>query len=377
MPQPPLSDELAAEAADAVRRHGSVAGAARALAIPYSTFRHRYDAAVARGFHLSAGVRDALDSVQIHHGEARGGWRKIKDPETGSFNSVYFRVSPPAPEQIAEQIAGVLNDIRTAEAVEPPQLVASDLINLVAISDAHIGMMSWARETGEDWDTRRGCERLVSWVSSLVSRLPDASTCVILTAGDLLHADSYVAETPISKHRLDVDTRYPKIIEMTISALVCCIDKALARHERVVVRILPGNHDPNATVALRVALSAYYRNESRVVVVSSASEFFVHQFGQVMIAAHHGHRAKPNRLVHFIADEYAAIWGKTRYRYLFTGHFHSFRSDDIGGVKWEQLPAMVPRDAWSYGGAWVQRCRMFGITYHRDKGEQVRVSVSP
>ena len=41
-----------------------------------------------------------------------------------------------------------------------------------------------------------------------------------------------------------------------------------------------------------MAMAERYRNTPRVTVQREPSEFFVYQFGDVLIAAHHGHRAK-------------------------------------------------------------------------------------
>jgi hypothetical protein len=164
---------------------------------------------------------------------------------------------------------------------------------------------------------------------------------------------------------------------VTIQASARAVDMALLRHESVAVRFLPGNHDPHAAVAVMFAIAERYRNEPRVSVQSDPSEFYVHQFGKVLLTAHHGHRAKAAQMVHFIADEFAALWGKTRYRYLFTGHLHHHKSQDIGGMTWEQLPAMSGRDAYTASNAYVARARLIGVTYHRDRGEIARVVTSP
>jgi hypothetical protein len=69
------------------------------------------------------------------------------------------------------------------------------------------------------------------------------------------------------------------------------------------------------------------------------------------------------------------LWGKTKYRYLFTGHMHHHKSQDIGGVTWNQLPAMTARDAYTVSNAYVSRAQLQGFTYHRERGEIMRVSV--
>ena len=95
-----------------------------------------------------------------------------------------------------------------------------------------------------------------------------------------------------------------------------------------------------------------------------------------MLAAHHGHGAKADRIVHFIADQYREVWGATRHRFLWTGHLHHHKSQDIGGVQWEQLRAVTARDAYAVSHAYASRAQLQAITYHRDRGEIMRVKVS-
>jgi len=68
MSQKPLSTRLAQEAIDFVAKHGSQANAARALNIPYATFKSRYSEAVQRNFHPS---KDVEDLNNVAHVKAR------------------------------------------------------------------------------------------------------------------------------------------------------------------------------------------------------------------------------------------------------------------------------------------------------------------
>jgi hypothetical protein len=95
-----------------------------------------------------------------------------------------------------------------------------------------------------------------------------------------------------------------------------------------------------------------------------------------MVAAHHGDKAKADRMVFFMADEYAPMWGRTRHRFLFTGHLHHHKSADIGGVQWEQLRAVTERDAYAVGHAYTARAQLQAITYHKTRGEVMRVKVA-
>jgi hypothetical protein len=355
-------------------------GSARAVARFFNVDRTTVGRSLRRGrarAGLSSGIQDALAQTGLEAADAQFGYRRVKDPQTGSFNTVFWRAPPLDPESLAQTIKEALVDLPPADPVPAPEHVMDDVLTLIPVADAHIGLMAWGEETGEDWDTRKGADRLVRWIGRAQAALPASSRCVLLFAGDLLHADDTRSETPASKHRLDTDTRHYKTLEMVIEAVARATEQALARHRQVTLRFLPGNHDPHASMAVMFALAERYREEPRVQVQKEPSEFYVQQFGSVLLTAHHGHRAKAAQMVHYIADEYAVLWGKTKFRYLFTGHLHHHKSQDIGGLQWEQLPAITARDAYTVSNAYVSRARLTGITYHRDRGEIARVVIGP
>ncbi len=303
-------------------------------------------------------------------------WIKTKATADVPGYSVMLRPQEQTPEAVAEAIRGALEGLEPAEPVVAPKHHDSDLLTVYPLADAHIGAMSWGRETGEDYDTAIAVKRIRDWVGRAVDASPASSEAVILDVGDLTHADDQTNQTPRSKHVLDVDTRHFRTLEVTIAALAYSVEYALRKHAKVTVRILPGNHNATAYLAVLFALAERYRNEPRVTVQKVPGEFFVMRFGECLLAAHHGHGGKPERMVFFLADGYAQDWGQTRHRFLWTGHLHHHKSADIGGVTWEQLRAVTARDAYAVANAFTARAQLQAITLHKTKGEVMRVKVN-
>lgn len=305
-----------------------------------------------------------------------GMWIKTPPTDGAPGYSLYLRPSAAEQESQIDLIRAAFEGITAAEPVTAPAYFDADLLTVYPIADAHIGMMSWGKENGEDYDTNKAVERLKDWLGRCVVASPSSAHAVILDVGDTTHADSQTNQTPRSKHILDVDTRFFRTLDLTIGALAWSVEKALTRHQHVTVVILPGNHSPHSYMAILFALAERYRNEPRVTVHKEPGEFWVHEFGDVMLAAHHGDKAPAQRLVMFMADQYAAQWGRTRHRFLWTGHLHHHKSQDIGGMQHEQLRAMTARDAYAVSNAYTARSQLQGITLHRTEGEVQRVKVN-
>lgn len=318
-----------------------------------------------------------MQNTRLSGVEIAGGWRHAYDDEGRKIETVRWT----APKQ--EQVDDIVTRVREAfEGMEPatpvpaPEYVNAQLCTVYPIADVHLGMLAWNRTSGRDYDTDIASERVKSWVAQCVAASPASDTAVILDIGDYTHADNDTYQTPRSKHVLDVDTRMFRTLDVGIATLAAAVEMALTRHKKARVCILPGNHDSTIYLAVMFALAERYREDSRVEVHKQPSEFFLHEFGRVMIAAHHGDKAKADRLVHFVADEFAEAWGRTKHRFLFTGHKHSHKSQDIGGMKWEQLRAVAERDAYAVSHAYSARAQLQAITYHIERGEVQRVSVN-
>jgi len=378
MPALPLTDAALLEVLEVFERNDrSNLATVKETGKSGATVRRYIAEARQRGLHLSSGAKDAMQAVNLNGAEIAGGWRHAYDDDGKKVESVRWSVpKQEATEDVLERIRGAFEGITASTPVPAPQSVLADLCTVYPIADAHIGLMAWGRETGADYDTSIACERVRNWVAQCVAASPPSGTAIILDVGDLFHADNDTYQTPRGKHVLDVDTRMYRTLDIGIATLAGAVESALTKHQTVHVRILPGNHDSTIYLAVMFALSERYRDDPRVIVHKEPSEFFLFEFGRVMLTAHHGDKAKADRLVHFVADEFAEAWGRTKYRFLFTGHLHSHKSQDIGGMKWEQLRAVAERDAYAVSHAYSGRAQLQAITYDKTRGEVQRVSVN-
>jgi len=320
----------------------------------------------------SPGVEAALEATNLDGLEARHGWAKVDG------HSVFWKR-----DLAAEQERDALAEIATAfESLEPAPPIAApdgrldfDVLNVIPIPDAHVGMHSWGKETGEDYDLKKACARVTSGVAGLLNSMPAAGTALVLNLGDFNHAESDEARTPASKHALDIDGRHYKTVDASIEILARAIEWAAQTHERVIYRGLTGNHDPYTAMAVTLALKQRYRDTPRVEIMTDPSAHFFFEWGNVLIAAHHGDGVTPERLVLRMADLCPA-WrgGSGQFRHLYTGHLHHFKAKDIGGVLWEQLRAVCPKDAYAAKHAYSARSTMVGVSFDKKLGEFSRMS---
>lgn len=369
------------EKLEAFKRLRSISAVARELGVGRSTVQEGlaklgWNAAKRAEYlgasHEDPAIAEGMDAIGTEM-EPTLMWVKTRNDD-GTSHSVLLKPRR-EPEDVAEKIKAALANLPPVEPVYLPNYSNNDLLTIIPLSDVHIGQLSWGKETGADYDTKIAATRVREWVGRVVESAPACGTAIVLSNGDLFHTDDQTNQTPAHRHQLDTDSRFFRTIDIGIAAMAYAVDYALRRNEHVIVRILPGNHDPHSHLYVLFALEQRYMNEPRVTVQKVPGEFFVHQFGLCLFAAHHGHRGKPQDIVLMLADDHPEMWGSSRHRFLFTGHKHHLQAGDIGGVQWIQLRPQTERDAYAKGGAWLSRAQLLGITYHRELGEVQRVSV--
>ena len=253
--------------------------------------------------------------------------------------------------------------------VPAPTAADDDLLTVYPLADLHIGMHSWGRETGESYDLRIAADRARTMATDLIAQSRPSRECVILGLGDWFHTNDAKNMTPKSGHILDVDGRWPKVLATGVRLAMDMIEIAAQRHERVKVRFLPGNHDPDATFALVVALSVFYAGNPRIEVDDDPSLVWYHRHGRVLLGATHGHTMKPERMAMMLATDRQKDWGETTFKSFFFGHVHHETAKEIGQVRVESFNTIASRDAHAHGGGYRSGHALNAITFHRDNGE--------
>lgn len=370
---PAIPDETLAETVRVFMEAGSQTKAAAVLGISRSTLTNRLMRAAQRG--LDGSVPKAIPPGQIIKG--------VSTLYDAGGNTVLQWVKT---KEDGISIEGVIDAIKDAFAdyegraapVPAPEHFDADLLNLLPCNDWHNGVYIWGEEASENWNLEKSESIIGQAVHDAIMRAPATALAVILGGGDLMHSDTNENRTARSGNALDVDGRHQKVLGSTSRLMVRSVDAALLRNERVIVRILGGNHDPYSSVAIAYFLLAWYRNEPRVTVDVDPSLYWWFRWGEVLLGATHGHTVKPDQLPSIMAHRRAKDWGETRFRYVHTFHLHHKRlyATEGGGVICEVHQAPVPQDAWHFGSGFLSGRSLQAITYHARFGEVSRSRVA-
>lgn len=428
VPAPPrIAAEQLQAAVDAVVEHGTVVGAAAALKLPRGTLEGRLRAAriadvkptpeviraraervqelakqftpVARpapgfeiksiatevdidgktkgqwiGERLEGRVTDnvpdghfikGLSTLVDESGRTRAQWIKTRIDE-----DKFRAMTEAACRAAAEKIPKVAK-------VAAPKTTDEDLATLYTLTDCHVGMLAWGRETGEPWDLVIAEKVLSDTLIRMVDAAPASALGIVNQLGDFLHFDSMAPVTPTSGHILDADSRYQKVVEVAVRILRRVVEHALTKHREVRVYMHEGNHDMTGSIWLRVLFAALYERNPRVKVERSPLPYVAYQHGTTLLGFHHGHMSKKASLPLLFAAKFPKMWGETTKRYIHVGHQHHVDEKEHPGVKVIQHPTLSASDAYAARGGWISERQATQITYHKLRGEHSRAIFLP
>ena len=280
-------------------------------------------------------------------------------------------------EQLEQAIDNITANVKPFKKVKSPKVSNKDLLVVYPMGDPHIGMYAWHKETGKDFDCDTAREELLKAMQYLSDGAPAAETAVILNLGDFFHADNASNTTTRSSNQLDVDTRWPRVLELGIHAMIDCINLALLKHKNVVVLNEIGNHDTHTATMLSLCLKAWFRNEPRCDIRDTIAKHDYYQFGKVLIGTTHGDTVNAGtrkQLGALMAHDMPVAWGETRFRYWYQGHIHNSNREELVGCLWESFRNLAPNDNWHQSQGYRSGSDMVAIVHHRDHGEVSRLT---
>lgn len=253
--------------------------------------------------------------------------------------------------------------------VPPPKRTDDDTVTIYPIVDWHVGLLAWAEETGENYDLSIAQDVILGAMSRLIGASPSSKQAIILGLGDLLHFDGYEAVTSAHGNFLDADGRYPKVLRTAARMILATVDMVLAKHETVLIRMLAGNHDNRSTVAINLALGMRFEGHQRVTVDDSSSYLWYHRFGQNLFGATHGDKAKMRDLPLIMAADRPQDWADSTNRRFYTGHLHSEKGFEDGGVVVTCMRTPVKKDAFHSWEGYRSGRSVYSETYRADGSE--------
>jgi len=250
-------------------------------------------------------------------------------------------------------------------AYPPPLSVSGKYLLEISLPDLHFGKLSWAAETGEDYDCEITEKRFREAIENLLSHTSCYQPERILfpVGNDFLHIDN-LESTTAHGTRQDVDTRPHRIFRRGWQLLVEGVDR-LAEIAPVDVVVIPGNHDTLSMFHVGEVLDAWYHKTDRVQIDNSPRSRKYVEYGQNLLGFCHGGKEdpKPDDLPLIMATQEKEAWARTTHHEFHLGHFHTKREtkylagDTHKGVIVRVIPSLCGTDKWHFDKGFVENPR--------------------
>lgn len=366
------------EILDAIEEHGSERKASVALSLSRGTISNCVSKvklkAAKQGYAPEADMVHQVPAPFVVRGTStlyRDGVAKLQWVKSRLDDEAYQRMLADAVEGFKDELPKELPVPFTHSSN-----INENLLNCYVITDFHLGMLAWGEETGANWDIKIAEEMLIKWFAQAIQQSPNAQTAVFAQMSDFLHFDGMDAVTPASKHLLDVDSRFAKLVRVAIRVLRTVIKMLLVKHEFVHIKMLDANHDPVSQIWLREWFSVIYEDDPRVTVDVSPSPYNAYEFGNTALFFHHGHKKRVTAVSDVFVAKFREMYGRTKYAYAHTGHLHSIDVRENNLMIVEQHRTLAAPDAYSARGGWISGRDAKVITYSKEYGEVSRVTIN-
>jgi len=266
--------------------------------------------------------------------------------------------------------------------LDPPKTFDKNLCLEWKLMDHHLGMHSWAKETGSNYGIKEARFLIESAAQKIFSLSGPVQKAIIVLGGDNIHADNRSAVTEKAKHHLDVDNRYEKSIDGIYCSMTTTIDISLTQANELEIIILSGNHDYHSAINLSRILKAHYRNEPRVKVNVSPGKHKFSRWGDNFFMYTHGDTAPAARLATFLLNHIIdkGIQGVKK-KFIRKGHVHKRGKvypaglTEEDGVIIETFPTLAAPDSWTAENAYSQSRATVAEIYHKKYGQRSRMEL--
>lgn len=252
----------------------------------------------------------------------------------------------------------------------------------INIADAHLGLLAWAQEAGEDYDINIARDVYLDCVHYLLERVPQGISQILLVAGNDFFNSDTIENTTTKGTRQSEDGRFQKTFKIGWQTLVTAIDMCREVAD-VDVMIVGANHDFQRSYFLGEVLTAWYKEDKHVTIDNRPVYYKYYHFGKNLLGFSHGDGCKSENLPMLMANDVPGLWGQTLYREFHTGHMHTSVTKMYGsevekiGCKVVSVPSLAAQSDWIAKNGFRSVREALAFIYDYDYGRLGTVSYRP
>jgi len=345
---------------EAVEKHGSKRAAAKALGIPWTSFRRQYKAE--KGLVPVSTPQIAKSSIEQQVIDA--GF-SMEDVSSAWIKSKEHSVQVKKRAQAVTLTDGFVESLEKARThvVSRPQHESADCMLVVSLHDAHFAKLSYNRETGANYDLKIAATlyREAVWDALKFFNPARIKHIVFPIGSDLLHTDNMQGTTTSGTPVEATDNRFHHVFDTAMAAVIAGLEDCISIAD-VYAPVVPGNHDYCSSILLAKAVKQYFKGDSRIVIDDDEISRKYYHWGRNLLCFSHRF-TKLDKAPVIMATEAPQQWANSVTREVMTGHTHRQHASqyshytEISGVIVRVLPSLSATDRWHYDNGFIGNLR--------------------
>jgi hypothetical protein len=209
---------------------------------------------------------------------------------------------------------------------------------LINIADLHLNKYS------SDYNINEAKDRYSKALDFFISE-SNAEQCILIVGEDFFNIDT-INKTTTRGTPQDTEVDVYKMFEEGLSFLKDKINLLSYNFSWVKVILVQGNHDKLLSYALVKALEQCDYTDNNVEFDSNVSNRKYITIGNSLIGLGHLDNENKKQKPFLMQNEVKEKYGKSKYNYFISGHFHNYSVEDIGGIQYIRLPSLSGKDNW-------------------------------
>lgn len=274
-----------------------------------------------------------------------------------------LKARTPRVADLKELASEITDTIKTAKYKAPKKRKTipahRDTLLEIGLYDLHIGSRIDFEETGSEWSIEHAAKTAFEAVVDLVEKAEpfNAGTVIYPIGNDFIHVDNK-ADLSFNGTPLKASDSWTKLVKVGVRIQRTIIDYLAGMFDRVIVPVIPGNHDEQTAFIQGEILAAIYDNDARIEIDNDPQLRKYFSWGNVLLGFTHGRYEPLERLPEAMAVEAKEHWAKSEWREFHMGHFHHRAAkrpmyQERGGVLVRILPTLAALDEHHKRYAWV------------------------
>lgn len=242
-------------------------------------------------------------------------------------------------------------------------------------ADIHMGKLSKAFETGEDYNHSIARERVMDGVSGLLQKAQsfDKDKILLIIGNDILHVDTPKNSTTSGTPQDVCGIWYDNFL--MAKKLYVDVIEMLLPIAPIHVQYDPSNHDYTNGFFLADTIKSWFNNCKDITFNTSIAHRKYTRYHNNLIGTTHGDGAKVTDLAQLMAHEASEYWNLCKHKYYYTHHIHHKYSKDFMSVTVESLRTPSSADSWHHRNGYQHAPKAVeGFIHHPLHGQIARIT---